>query len=79
MMHVFCVVHSVDNGGNVYVVGLASSNVMVFSHDGQRYRQLLSNKDGLESLYLLDYDRSTNMLLVVNKERTAFLFVTRGQ
>ena len=71
---------SVDNEGNVYVVGNSSKNVVVISSDGQRHRQLLSNKDGLVSPLVLDYDRSTNKLLVVNERDTAFLFdVTRLQ
>ena len=71
---------SVDNEGNVYVVGHASNNVVVISSDGQRHRQLLSNKDGLVDPVVLDYDRSTNNLLVVNDSDTAFLFdVTRIQ
>ena len=70
---------SVDTDGNVYVVGCQSNNVMVISPDGQRHRQLLSSKDGLVSPRVLDYDRSTNRLLVVNQSNTAFLFdVTRG-
>jgi DNA-binding beta-propeller fold protein YncE len=71
---------SVDNDGNVYVVGYDTENVVVISPDGQRHRQLLSSKDGLSYPRLLDYDKSTNRLLVVNKSGTAFLFdVTRGQ
>jgi sugar lactone lactonase YvrE len=71
---------SVDNDGNLYVVGYYSKNVVVISPDGQRHRQLLSSKDGLSSPSVLDYDNSTNMLLVVNDRNTAFLFdVTRGR
>jgi hypothetical protein len=71
---------SVDNDGNVYVVGHISSNVVVISPDGQRHRQLLSSKDGMSLPFVLDYDKSTNSLLVVNTISTAFLFdVTRGQ
>ena len=71
---------SVDNDGNVYVIGYDTKNVVVISPDGQRHRQLLSSKDGLSYPCVLDYDRSTNRLLVVNKSSTAFLFdVTRGQ
>jgi hypothetical protein len=71
---------SVDNDGNVYVVGHISSNVVVISPDGQRHRELLSSKDGLTQPTVLDYDKSTNILLVVNQTSTAFLFdVTRGQ
>jgi hypothetical protein len=70
---------SVDNDGNVYVVGCHSSNVMVISPDGQRHRQLLSSNDGLSKPHVLDYDKSTNRLLVVNERSTGFLFdVIRG-
>ena len=67
---------SVDNDGNVYVVGFSSNNVVVISPDGQRHRQLLSSKDGLR---VLEYDRSTNSLLVVNESSTAFLFDVTGR
>ena len=53
---------------------------MVISPDGHRHRQLLSSKDGLVLPKVLDYERSTNRLLVVNQSDTAFLFdVSRGQ
>jgi hypothetical protein len=71
---------SVDNDGNVYIVGCDSNNVVVISPDGQRHRQLLCSTDGLVNPRVLDYDRSTNRLLVVNYHSTAFLFdVTRKQ
>jgi hypothetical protein len=70
---------SVGNDGNVYVVGCYTRNVVVFSPDGQRHRQLLASKDGFSCPRVLDYDKSTNRLLVVNQSSTAFLFdVTRG-
>ena len=70
----------VDNDGNVYVVGYSSTNVVVISPNGQCHRQLLASKNGLSSPRVLDYDKSTNRLLVVNLSSTAFLFdVTRGQ
>jgi hypothetical protein len=65
---------SVDNEGNVYVVGYSSNNVVVISSYGQRHRQLLSKKDGLVRPVVLDYNRSTNKLLVVNECDTALLF-----
>jgi hypothetical protein len=71
---------SVDNDGNVYVAGRDSINVMAISPDGHRHRQLLSSKDGLVLPKVLDYERSTNRLLVVNQSDTSFLFdVSRGQ
>ena len=70
---------SVDNDGNVYVVGYSTNNVVVISPDGQHHNQLFSSRDGLSYPRVLDYDRSTNRLLVVNVSSTAFLFdVTRG-
>jgi len=69
---------TVDNDGNLYVVGRHSNNVVVISPDGQRHRQLLSSKDGLSCPNVLDYDKSTNRLLVVNERRTAFLFDVTG-
>ena len=71
---------SVDNDGNVYVVGRESINVVVISPDGQRHRQLLCSTDGLILPRVLDYEKSTNKLLVVNRGDIAFLFdVSRGQ
>ena len=71
---------SVDNDGNVDVVGYDSNTVVVISPDGQRHRQLLSSNDGVRKPRVLEYDRSTNRLLVVNDNSTAFLFdVTRKQ
>jgi DNA-binding beta-propeller fold protein YncE len=69
---------SVDNDGNLYVVGHWSNNLVVISPDGQRYRQLLSSTDGLVNPFVLDYDKSTIRLLIFSEARTAFLFdVTR--
>jgi DNA-binding beta-propeller fold protein YncE len=62
----------------VFVVGYYSDNVVVISPDGQRHRQLLSLKQGLRNPRVLDYDKSTNMLLVVNNSSTAFLFDVTG-
>jgi DNA-binding beta-propeller fold protein YncE len=43
-----------------------SNNVVVISPDGQRHRQVLSAGDGLVNPRVLDYDKATNRLLVVN-------------
>jgi DNA-binding beta-propeller fold protein YncE len=64
---------SVDNDGNVYVVCYSSNNGVVISSHGQRHRQLLFAHTGLEKPRVLDYDKSTNRLLVVNQSSTAFL------
>ena len=62
----------------MYVVGYVSNNVVVISPDGQRHMQLLVSKDGLVNPCVLEYDKSTNMLLVVNDSSTAFLFDVTG-
>jgi hypothetical protein len=53
---------------------------VVTSPDGQRHRQVLSSGDGLVNPTVLDYDKATNRVLVVNESESAFLFdVTVGQ
>jgi DNA-binding beta-propeller fold protein YncE len=71
---------SVDNNGNVYVVGCSSNNVVIISPDGQRHRQTLSSGDGLVKPRALSYDKAANRVLVVNESESAFLFdVTVGE
>ncbi|XP_052089888.1 uncharacterized protein LOC127726539 [Mytilus californianus] len=65
---------SVDNGGNVFVVGYLTNNVVVISPDGQNHRQLLSCEDGLDNPTVLHYDQSTNKLLVANDYNDAFVY-----
>ncbi|XP_071136810.1 chromosome partition protein Smc-like [Mytilus edulis] len=65
---------SVDNDGNVFVVGRNTNNVVAISPDGQHYRQLLSHTDELYHPQVLHYDTSTNKLLVSNEKETAFLY-----
>jgi DNA-binding beta-propeller fold protein YncE len=71
---------TVDNEGNVYVVVSYYSNVVVISPDGKRHRQLLSSEDGMIYPRVIEYDKCTNRLLVVNASKSAYLFdVTRGE
>ncbi|XP_063404187.1 uncharacterized protein LOC134687658 [Mytilus trossulus] len=65
---------TVDNGGNVFVVGHISNNVVIISSDGLRHRQLLSREDGLKGPQVLHYGTSTNTLLVANECNDAFLY-----
>lgn len=65
---------SVDNDGNVFVVGWSTHNVLVISPDGQHFRQLLSRKDGLMNRQAIHYDKSTNRLLVSLRTSEAWLF-----
>lgn len=65
---------SVDNDGNLYVVGNSSTNVVVISVDGQQHKEILSARDGLNNPLSLDYNRNTNNLLVTNHSKTAMIF-----
>ena len=70
---------TVDNDGNVYVTS-CKHNVVVISPDGRRHRQLLFEKYGPWYPNVLDYDISTNRLLVACRGCTTYLFdVKRGQ
>lgn len=65
---------SIDNDGNVYVVGNASKNVVVISSDGQQHKEILTISDGLFYPFAVDYDRSSNELLVANFKEKAMIF-----
>ena len=65
---------SVDNDGNVFVVGYHTHNVVVISPDGKQHRQILSIDDGLKYPRTLHYDQSTNKFLVANEINDAFLY-----
>ncbi|CAC5386084.1 unnamed protein product [Mytilus coruscus] len=66
---------SVDNSGNVYVVGRKSNNVIMISTDGQRHRELLSGKEGLSEPWSIHFSKERNMLIVANKRTgSAFLY-----
>ncbi|CAC5399367.1 unnamed protein product [Mytilus coruscus] len=64
---------TVDNDGNLFVVGETSSNVVIISNDGKHHRQILTDEDGLRKLSTIFFDKQTRKLLVANKEDTAFL------
>lgn len=68
---------SVDNNGNVFVVGGTRNSVVVISADGKRHRVLFSSKDGLDNPWSLHYDRSTHQLLVANFNNNAFVYSLR--
>lgn len=65
---------SVDNNGNVFVAGAHSRNVIVIYIDGDRYRQLLSKKDGLDCPSAVEYVRTNNKLLVASYNGIAFVY-----
>ncbi|XP_071149184.1 E3 ubiquitin-protein ligase TRIM71-like [Mytilus edulis] len=63
-----------DNDGNLFVVGVDSSNVVIISNDGKLHRQILTNKDGLYEPSAIFFDKHTKKLLVANKKQSAFLY-----
>lgn len=65
---------SVDNDGNVYVIGHGTQNVVVITHDEQKYRELLSWKDGLTLPYAINFGRATNHLLVAANNCKVYLY-----
>lgn len=65
---------SVDNDGNVYIVGKSSSNVVAISADGQQYKEILTANDDLLDPSCLHYNISSNQLLVANYEKNAMIF-----
>ncbi|XP_071149178.1 E3 ubiquitin-protein ligase TRIM71-like [Mytilus edulis] len=65
---------TVDNEGNVFVVGEHSSNVVMISNDGKHYKQILTIDDGLRKPSAIFFDKQTRKLLVANKQETAFLY-----
>ncbi|XP_071149175.1 uncharacterized protein [Mytilus edulis] len=65
---------TVDNDGNVFVVGQSSSNVAIISNDGKLHREILTDKDGLREPSAIFFDTQINKLLVANKKETAILY-----
>ena len=65
---------TVDDYGNVYVVGANPANAIVISPDGKEHRQLLSKEDRLANPQAMHYDRQTRQLLVANAKTSAFIY-----
>ncbi|VDI41181.1 Hypothetical predicted protein [Mytilus galloprovincialis] len=55
-----------DANGNIYVLGLASYNVVFISADGKHSRQLLCREDGIENVVGTHYGKDRKVLKVVN-------------
>lgn len=65
---------TVDNEGQVYVVGASSSNVLIISADGKHYKEILTVADCLCSPSAIFFDKQKKELLVANAKQTAFLY-----
>ncbi|CAG2232508.1 unnamed protein product [Mytilus edulis] len=65
---------SIDNNGNVYVVGESSKTLVLLSANGQQYKTIVTASDGSCSPMSLDYNKITNQLLVSNFSDKAMTF-----
>lgn len=65
---------AVENVGNVYVTGNTSNNVIVISDDGKHHKEILTSSDGISNCHAIDYNRTTNQLLVANCRINAMMF-----
>ncbi|XP_052097330.1 uncharacterized protein LOC127732305 [Mytilus californianus] len=64
-----------DDEGNVYVTDYNTNTVVVISHDGIHYRELLTKSDGLNWSWGIYFDKQENILLVCNHyDGKVFLF-----
>lgn len=65
---------TVDNKQNLYVACLGTDCVLVISPDGKQGRQLQVEKDDIENLRTIYFDKDKNKLLVSTLSGSAFLF-----
>ncbi|VDI57405.1 Hypothetical predicted protein [Mytilus galloprovincialis] len=66
---------TVDEHGNLFVVGKNSQNVIIIASDGTKHKQLLSEKDLCGVPWAIDYNSELKSLLVANeKDGQAFLY-----
>jgi hypothetical protein len=66
---------TVDENGNLYVVGERTSNTVVISADGQYQKRILTSDDGLSKPSAVCFDEPKKQLLVANVEDgMAYLF-----
>ncbi|CAG2201025.1 unnamed protein product [Mytilus edulis] len=67
-----------DDEGNVYVTDYEKDTVVVVFDDGNHYRELLTESDGLDEPWGIYLDKKENILLVSNLyDGKAFLFEVR--
>ncbi|VDI66654.1 Hypothetical predicted protein [Mytilus galloprovincialis] len=68
---------TVDDKGNIFVVGCESCNVLIISPDGKQYKQILNEENGLNNPHAIFFDKLRNQLLVANSSTEAFLYNIR--
>ncbi|CAG2247776.1 unnamed protein product [Mytilus edulis] len=62
---------TVDDNGNVFVVGRHSCNVVVISQDGKQCKEILTHEEGLDKPTAICFDKVRNQLIVTNNEHFA--------
>ncbi|CAC5401314.1 TRIM2_3 [Mytilus coruscus] len=65
---------TIDNKGNVFVVGMNSCNVVVLSPDGKHSKQILSKEDGLDKPTSIYFDKERKQLLVTNHKQFVYIY-----
>ncbi|XP_071121919.1 uncharacterized protein [Mytilus edulis] len=65
---------TVDDKGNIFVVGRVSCNVLIISPDGKQYKQILNKENGLNDPHAIFFDKLRNQLLVTNNSLDAFFY-----
>ena len=65
---------TLDNSGNLFIVGCESSNVHKLSRDGERIGVVLGHKDQLVNPMGIDYDPSEKKVFVTEGSRRVMIF-----
>lgn len=65
---------AIDINGNICVVGYCSCNLVIISPNGKECNEILTNKDGLNSLKSIFLDKVKNQFLVTNEKHFANIF-----
>jgi hypothetical protein len=72
LMTPLCV--AVDNNCNIYVTSGNYKKVIVLSPDGEQWRQLLDQNDGMSCPCAISIDKTTNNILITNVTGSALMY-----
>lgn len=65
---------TVDDNGNIFVVGMDSCSAVVISLDGKQCKQILTKADGLDRPTTICFDKERKQLIVTNQKQFAYIF-----
>ncbi|XP_052065634.1 uncharacterized protein LOC127705371 [Mytilus californianus] len=65
---------TVDEKGNVFVVGLKSQNILVIARDGKSYKEIKTTHYGLPQPSTIFFDKIRKQMLVTNEDSFAHLY-----